>query len=299
MCDTLRMTSRLARSSFALAAVSLLLLAACGDDSGSGDNSGTTAPLGTKPAETSETTVPEITVPPVLDPLDGTRWTMDMTQHIDIEGADSVVASIDFASGQVSGSSGCNTFGGTYTVDGDALSFGPLASTQMACDAPKGLVESLVLERLGQVAGYSVTATELLLTDANGETLLRYVPAPTTPYGNWLATGYLKSDGSAFVSIIVDTEVTAAFQQDGTVAGSSGCNTYNGPFTQAVEGTIAIGPLVSTRMACADPAGVMDQEASYLAALESATTFTNDGAVLTLFNAQGQMAVTYTTFSAG
>jgi heat shock protein HslJ len=294
------MTPRRARSSFAVAVAAITLLAACGDDSGSGDNAATTAPPATAAATTgAPTTVPEITVPPVLDPLDGTRWTLDMTQKIDVEGADSVVSSINFASGQVSGSGGCNGFGGSYTVDGAALTFGPLVSTQIACDGPKGLVEAVVMERLGQVAGFSVTAEELLLTDASGETLLRYVPAPTTVAGNWLATGYLKADGSAFVSVILDTEVTAAFQQDGTVAGSSGCNTYTGPYTEPIQGSVTVGPLASTRMACSDPAGVMEQETDYLTALQSATTFTNDGAVLTLFNAQGQQVVTYSTFSAG
>ncbi|MFT3851268.1 MAG: META domain-containing protein [Ilumatobacteraceae bacterium] len=38
-----------------------------------------------------------------------------------------------FADGSVSGNAGCNNFNGSVTVDGDSLTFGPLASTMMAC----------------------------------------------------------------------------------------------------------------------------------------------------------------------
>lgn len=35
--------------------------------------------------------------------------------------------------GTVSGSGGCNNFTGTYTITGDVISFGPLATTKKAC----------------------------------------------------------------------------------------------------------------------------------------------------------------------
>ena len=41
-----------------------------------------------------------------------------------------------------------------------------------------------------------------------------------------------------------------------------------------------IGPLASTMMACGEPAGVMEQEAQYLAALQSAATYQIEGNVL-------------------
>ncbi len=40
------------------------------------------------------------------------------------------------ADGAVSGRGGCNSFTGSYEVDGEGLSFGPLASTMMACVDP-------------------------------------------------------------------------------------------------------------------------------------------------------------------
>lgn len=40
------------------------------------------------------------------------------------------------ADGKVSGSTNCNTFSGSYTVDGSTLTLGPLAMTRRACTAP-------------------------------------------------------------------------------------------------------------------------------------------------------------------
>ena len=41
---------------------------------------------------------------------------------------------LDFAAdGSLSGNSGCNTYNGSYTVTGDQITIGPLASTRMAC----------------------------------------------------------------------------------------------------------------------------------------------------------------------
>jgi heat shock protein HslJ len=48
----------------------------------------------------------------------------------------------------VSGFSGCNRFSGTYTLDGNAITFGPLASTRMACMDSVNTIETKMLEAL-------------------------------------------------------------------------------------------------------------------------------------------------------
>ncbi len=67
---------------------------------------------------------------------------------------------------------------------------------------------------------------------------------------------------------VADTEVTAEFFAD-RVAGTAGCNRYSGGVSDAGAAALAIGPLISTRMACAQP--VMEQETAYLSALEAVT----------------------------
>jgi heat shock protein HslJ len=59
---------------------------------------------------------------------------------------------------------------------------------------------------------------------------------------------------------------------NGTVSGRGGCNQYSGPVEYA-NGRIKIGPLISTKMACAEP-GLMHIEKKFLGALQSASTYT-------------------------
>ena len=66
-----------------------------------------------------------------------------------------------------------------------------------------------------------------------------------------------------------DTHIDLRFDTQ-NVSGSAGCNTYGGGF-QAIGGSISIGPLHSTQMACEKH--VMAAEAAYLRALESSTAY--------------------------
>lgn len=74
---------------------------------------------------------------------------------------------------RVSGSGGCNNLNGTYTHDGAALSFGPMASTKMMC-AEAMEQERLFLETLGNVRGWRVDGDGLELLDAKGTALARF-----------------------------------------------------------------------------------------------------------------------------
>ena len=76
----------------------------------------------------------------------------------------------------------------------------------------------------------------------------------------------------AVVSVIIATEITANFGEDGTLSGSAGCNNYNA--TYEVDGdNISIGPAAATRMFCPEPKGIMEQEVQYLTGLETASTY--------------------------
>lgn len=78
--------------------------------------------------------------------------------------------------GAVSGRGGCNSYGGTATIEQDKISFGQLVSTQMAC--PEALMnqESKFFEVLGQAAAFRVDAGQrkLFLLDGAGETIVRF-----------------------------------------------------------------------------------------------------------------------------
>ncbi|MBK7772176.1 MAG: META domain-containing protein [bacterium] len=71
---------------------------------------------------------------------------------------------------RVSGSGGCNNLNGTYTQEGAALSFGPMASTKMMC-AEAMEQERRFLETLGNVRGWRIDGDGLELLDAKGTAL--------------------------------------------------------------------------------------------------------------------------------
>ncbi len=72
---------------------------------------------------------------------------------------------ISFEDGQVNGSSGCNSYFGEYKINGNEISFGPLASTEMACLDPEGIMdqEYEYLTFLSEVVTYSIEGDQLIL----------------------------------------------------------------------------------------------------------------------------------------
>ncbi len=220
--------------------------------------------------------------------FEGQPWVL--TAGIDVPQDVAVVwPSATFEDGTVSGSTGCNQYSGPYSVDGDSLELGQLAQTQMACAPPADRIEQSYVAALGRVAGWRLDGEGLVLSDADDAELLRYAPA--TPVGEWEVTGLLRDDAS--VSPLAGTVLTARFAEDGSLSGSSGCNTYTTSFT-VEKGSIEIEPPAGTKKACAEPDGVMEQEAAYLAALPTAVSFRLAGSVLELIDAGGKRLVTYT-----
>jgi heat shock protein HslJ len=194
--------------------------------------------------------------------------------------APGVIVTLRMALGQASGSGGCNSYHGSYTLDGSSLSFGPLAATQMACADPAGGTEHAYFGNLAQVASYTFDGTNLSLADAGGKALLSYASAPPSSIdGGWVVTGYNNGKG-AVTTPITTTLLTMVFGPDGTIAGSSGCNHYSGSYT--VDGNkLTVGPVATTQMACTVPQ-INDQEMQFLAALAASDTWSQDGNVLTL-----------------
>jgi heat shock protein HslJ len=190
------------------------------------------------------------------------------------------------------GSSGCNNYSTTYEVDGIRISFGQTAGTLMACVPPVMAQEQSYLQALADAAFFEVSDEKLQLFDSNTTLLAEFEPASNELAGSsWDVISY-NNGKEAVVTVKIGTSITAVFDEDGQVSGSAGCNNYFGSYT--TDGNaIKIGPLASTRKMCADPE-VMDQEAAYLTALETAATFkitgnrmemrTEDGALVGTFS---------------
>jgi heat shock protein HslJ len=218
--------------------------------------------------------------------FEGVPWVL--SSGLETAGWERVAPSATFTGGHVGGSTGCNRYRATYTLDGDAMTIGELATTQMACEPLAEAVQREYVAALARVEGWRHSGDALVLLDGDGAELLRF--KEPSPAGDWKATAFLQAD--AVASPIVGTEITASFGEDGTLAGSAGCNRYHTTFTSE-RGAIEIAAPASGRKACAEPAGVMEQEQAYLAALPLAAEYRVEGEMLSLLTADGTIVATY------
>lgn len=184
----------------------------------------------------------------------------------------------------------CNQVRGTYTLEASSLAIELGPSTMAAC--PEGSLGDQFVANLSAANTYFFDGEDLLIDLVYDSGTMRFAAGThDLSESAWTVIGYNNGRGGV-VSTMVDTDLTADFTPDGTVTGSSGCNTYRGSY-ETDGRSITIGPLISTRMFCDQPEGVMDQEQAYLAALGTAATFEFMGNRLEMRTAEGSIVATF------
>ncbi len=79
---------------------------------------------------------------------------------------------IQFGSdGKVSGNGGCNQFSGTYSTDGENITFSPLIATRKACVDMSG--ETAFFQILDKTQKYSAQHLVLVLKAADGQEIVQ------------------------------------------------------------------------------------------------------------------------------
>ena len=198
------------------------------------------------------------------------------------------------ADGTFAGSTGCNRIAGTFTQDGSGLTMAPGPMTLMGCPDDLAGQEAAVVAALPAVAGFTSVEGTLTLLDADGATVLTYGPGLVgLPKTSWTATG-VNNGKEAVVSTAATGAITMTFGDDGTVAGTGGCNSYTGTYEPTQDGGLTFGPIAATARACADP-DVDATEQAFFAALPRVTSYRIDGLQLTLLDETGatQVALAY------
>lgn len=230
--------------------------------------------------------------------LEGPTWRLAAVIHADGEiqtVPHGVEATATFAAGAVSGSGGCNRFTAGYTVKGDRLTIERGASTMMACPEPQATVEKAFMAALESAKTYRIENDRLAWLDAEGREIAAFKPLEHAALTDitWRATFYNNGRGAA-VSVLDGSTITATFGADGRVSGSAGCNRYHAAYV--VEGSsITIQAPATTRMACSEPEGVMQQEQEYLNALPTAANYAIHGEQLELRTAEGALVASFQT----
>ena len=105
-------------------------------------------------------------------PLEDYEWVL--TKHgkywepLDVLPGTEITAFFDSETKEISGSAGCNTYFGSYEVDGLSLTVaGPLAVTEMWCGEEAGEQERVYLEALQEAVNFKLTHGNLRI-EGNG-----------------------------------------------------------------------------------------------------------------------------------
>ena len=169
--------------------------------------------------------------------------------------------------GTLTGNATCNGYNTNYTVDGNNLFVGPIATTRMACPLAQEQ-EDAYLAAISTAQTYEVAGATLKITYDGG--VLTYTSA-NLPLTNILWT--LVSIGGQPVP--PELTMTALFEEgeepnSGNVGGSGACNSFSSSYEVDGE-TISISPTMAvTLMLCPEGA---ELETAYFSALGTAQTF--------------------------
>jgi heat shock protein HslJ len=112
--------------------------------------------------------------------LAGTAWLLEDLAGFGV--LDRVQATLSFGSaGAVSGNGSCNRFVGKVAVQGDAITFGTLAATRMACPEAVMNQESGYFAALGNALRYQTDGTFLRIFVAGQPAPLRFTVQESEP----------------------------------------------------------------------------------------------------------------------
>jgi heat shock protein HslJ len=178
----------------------------------------------------------------------------------------------------------CNSGSGTYLIAGSRIAIQPGPMTLAEC-GPQSQGD-VFLSDLGQAVSYAVSGDQLVLNTRGGAASMSFsrMPPPALTGVQWQVTGINNGRG-AVMSVLAETQVTATFADDGMVTGSTGCNGFQASYT-ADDSSLSVGPIITTRRACASEAA-NTQEQAFLTALAAASTYEFSGQQLKVHDADG------------
>jgi heat shock protein HslJ len=108
-------------------------------------------------------------------PLEGTTWVVEslVANQAASSMPQGVTATLVFADGKVAVEPGCNKGGGAAAIAETVITFGPIATTKMACEGPAMQVEQQVLAVLAGDVAWAIDSNTLQLRGAGGGLDLR------------------------------------------------------------------------------------------------------------------------------
>jgi heat shock protein HslJ len=103
--------------------------------------------------------------------IEGTKWELIYYRKSTV--AEGIVITAAFEDGQITGSAGCNSYFGSYEIDGNKISIDQLANTEMFCMDPEGVMdfETMYLDWLRDAQTISISDGQVMIFRSDGEAL--------------------------------------------------------------------------------------------------------------------------------
>lgn len=191
------------------------------------------------------------------------------------------------AGDRLAGTAPCNTYHGTYQVEGASLRVDDLAWTERACEAPVMEAEEAYLAALGEVERVDARRRDRLVLEGAGGVRLAYdaVDVYAELLGTWdvVEVGVSGERSPA----VPGTEPTLTFRSGGELDVDTGCNPMRATWAlEARDVSVELRDRAPTE--CPTPPGVTAQEEALAAALEGVHRVDVAGPVLTLVDPGGR-----------
>ncbi len=198
------------------------------------------------------------------------------------------LASIEFATKKLSGSTGCNQYFASYQhTEPNILQISQAGSTMMACPGEIMQQEQQYLTNLAKTRYFKIDHEQLQLLDEQQQALLTFKLAPTISLQDthWQMTSINNGKGGVVSSAF--TKKAHLLFTNGKLQGKTGCNTLFATY-QVDANKLSISTVGSTRMRCPESA-LMLQEQQITQALAKVDHFEIRNQQLRLLSAQGSL----------
>ena len=189
-----------------------------------------------------------------------------------------------FQAADLGASAGCNSLGGSYSLDGDRLVVGDLFMTEMGCDPARHAQDDFVVGFLASNPQVTLDGTDLELTADS--VVMRLVDAdvanPDRPIvgTRWEVDGF--DDGQAATSFAIERPATFAFVDQSTIEGFDGCGEFAGS-VEVGEAEIQVGSIEWSALEC-EP---LEYVRNVRKVLDGRASFTIDGTRLRIEHETG------------
>lgn len=253
---------RRALAILSLASLTLVALAACGDD-----------------ADTSST-------PPPTEPTGRTFISTDVEGE-PIPGGGPLTLSFP-EPGRITAVAGCNNAVGAVDLADGTLSTEQLALTMRACTGEAAGADAWMQRFLESGPQWTLEENTLTLVgEQSTVTLLdKKIAQPDRPIAGttWQVTSFISPQATETSVALEAAAPNFTIADDGTLSGSAGCNRMTGR-ADVTDSVITFEPIATTMMMCDED--TMAVEAAVLGALNGELTATVDGDTMRIQRADG------------